>query len=344
MAGLISIILVAIADLGSFKLFLVSLIFAGIFQILLGAIKLGKLTRYIPHNVIEGMMAGIGLILIMKQAPSFIGRMEGHPYHEEAVIIGLICLISLIVWDKFVSHRVKTIPGSLVVVVISVIISSIYHLFLTSHEFDSHYFVHLPSILSFDDFKNNLVSPDWSGLANFKTYKYALTIGVVASIESLLCVNGIEKLDHQGRHTNKNRELFAQGTGNILSGLFGGLPVTSVIVRSTVNLSAGAKTKLSAIMHGLLLLVAVFFLSQTINKIPLVSLSAILIFTGYKLAHPKHFITAWKQGYRQWAPFLLTLLVVTFEDLLIGVALGLALSTIFTQIDKVNGRKHTTSH
>lgn len=338
-AGLISLILVAINDMGSFQAFLVCIFLAGCFQILLGAIKLGKLTRYIPHNVIEGMMAGIGLILIMKQFPSFIGRMEGHPYHEEAVTIGFICLFSLIIWDKFMAHRVKTIPGSLVVVIISVIISSIFHLFLTAHEFDFHYFVHLPSITSMADLKNNLVTPDWSALASFKTYKHALTIGAVATIESLLCVNGIEKLDPLGRHTNKNRELFAQGIGNMLAGLLGALPVTSVIVRSTVNLSAGARSKLSTILHGFILLISVFFLAQLINNIPLVSLSAILIFTGYKLAHPKKFIVAFKQGYREWAPFILTLIVVTFKDLLIGVALGLALTAIFIQIDRQKNHK-----
>lgn len=338
-AGLISIILMAITDLGSFNAFLVSLMLAGCFQLSLGAMKLGKLTRYIPHKVIEGMMAGIGLILIQKQWPSFIGRMAGHPYHEEAITIGLICLISLIIWDKFVSHRVKTIPGSLIVVIISVIISSIFHFFLTNHEFDYHYFVHLPSIESLHDFKSSLITPDWSAMANLKTYKYAVIIGLVATIESLLCINGIEKLDPLGRHTNKNRELLAQGIGNIIAGIFGGLPVTSVIVRSTVNLSAGAKSKLSTIVHGYLLLTSVFFLSQTINRIPLVSLSAILIFTGYKLCHPRHFVIAWKQGYRHWLPFLTTLLVVTFDSLLIGVSLGLALDAILIQIDRTKNRK-----
>lgn len=339
-AGLITLILAAVNETGSFEKFLVVIFFAGLFQIILGFFKMGKLTRYIPHNVIEGMMAGIGLILIIKQSPFLIGRDIHHTYHIEALLISVIGLASLVAWDKFASHRVKRVPGSLIVVILGLVISYIYHLFWANYSFDQSYFVHLPQINKIIDLQTLRISPDWKhSLNSFIVYKHALIIGLVASIESLLSINGIEKLSTEGKKADKDRELFAQGIGNMVAGLLGGLPIASVIVRSTVNLNAGAKSKFSAIFHGFYLLIAVVFLAVFINRIPLVSLSAILVFTGYKLAHPKHFFISYKMGFREFIPFIATFMVVAFVDFLSGVALGLSLYALFFQIGLRNQKK-----
>lgn len=333
-AGLISLIIVGISELGSFNLFLLSICIAGLLQMIMGAFHLGKLTRFIPHSVIEGMMAGIGIILIIKQAHFLYGQDLTHEFQGESLTISIISLLALFFWDKVSDKRLKTIPGSIIVVVLSLLISVVYHSFFAEYEFDSSYLVHLPEISDWNSFKSNLLFPDFSGLSNWLVYKHAFVISLVASIESLLCVNGIEKLDPLGRHANKNRELLAQGFGNMISGLIGGLPVTSVIVRSSVNLSAGAKSKNSAILHGFYLLAALFLFSGIINKVPIVALASILCFTGYKLAHPKNFIQSFKKGFKEWGPFLTTLLIVVFKDLLTGVGVGLALVTIINYTEK----------
>jgi MFS superfamily sulfate permease-like transporter len=338
-AGLVAIVLVGITEMGSYSSFLAALVLAGIIQILMGVFKAGKLTRLLPHCVIEGMMAAIGIILIMKQFPNLIGQNDTTSYHILIMGLGLLSLGMLVIWDSFFSHRFKLIPGSLIVVLAGIIATLVLNMTLYRGGVDAGYFVQIPSINSIEEFQAALAFPNWEMLSNPLLYKTAIVLAIVASIESLLCINAVERLDPLGRHTNKNRELVAQGIGNTLSGLVGGLPITSVIVRSSVNLNAGAKTKASAIIHGLMILFVLFLGATLMNHVPLASLSAILLFTGYKLAHPKHFLTAWKTGPIDFVAFISTALIVVVNDLLIGVIAGIAIYYILVQIKKKRTRK-----
>ena len=343
-AGLITVMLGSIKDLGSYQQVCVALILAGLIQIILGIVKMGKLTRFLPFSVVEGMMAGIGAILIMKQAHFLIGQDSSHSYHIQAAVIGTISMISLLMWDHTVGKKIKIIPASLVVVILSLLINYLFHIFFAPYEFGSDYLVNLPLFSGISDVSSKLMSPDWSAFNNPTTFKVAITICLIASIESLLSINATERLDPYHRHTNKNRELYAQGAGNILCGLLGGLPITSVIVRSSVNLSAGAKSRYSAILHGLFILLAMIWGASIINKIPIVALSSILVFTGYKLANPKIFYILWKKGRLEFASFLITFLLVVFEDLLVGVMVGVFFNTIIENYFKGKEKKVEDIH
>lgn len=332
-AGLVAIVIAGISDLGSYSAFVAALVLAGAIQICLGLVKAGKLTRLLPHSVIEGMMAAIGIILILKQYPVLLGQNSSSPYQSTVFILGIASLVLLFIWDIYFSHRMKLVPGSLIVVLVGILATLTLNMFIPN-TFDPQYFVKIPSISSFTEFKNLLVLPDWSAFSNPLLYKTALVLALVASIESLLCINGIERLDPLGRHTNKNRELVAQGLGNTFSGLIGGLPITSVIVRSSVNLNAGAKSKASAISHGVLIVLVLLFGTSLMNHVPLVSLAAVLIFTGYKLAHPKHFVTAWKTGKIDFIAFIMTAVVVVLNDLLVGVLAGIAVWYVLKKFEK----------
>ena len=258
-AGLVAIVIVGISDLGSFAAFGAALTLAGLIQIILGLVKAGKLTRFLPHCVIEGMMTAIGIILILKQFPLLIGRKNGIFFDLLILSISAFSLFTLVIWDRYFSHRYKLIPGSLITVLSGVILLVILQLSFFTFTIDPSYFVQIPSVSSFHELKSHLSFPDFSVLTqNMLVYKTAIVLALVASIESLLCVNAVERLDPEGRQTNKNRELLAQGTGNLISGLIGGLPITSVIVRSSVNLNAGAKSKNSAIIHGIFIFSSMF--------------------------------------------------------------------------------------
>lgn len=333
-AGLVAIVLAGISELGSYSMFAAALVIAGIFQIIMGVLKAGKLTRLLPHSVIEGMMAAIGIILIMKQYPILLGQNGENTYHALILGLGIVSLLLLLVWDIYFSHRIKLLPGSLIVVMTGMLASFALSLTMYRNEVDPSYFVQIPAIHSLGELKNILVFPDWSALSNPLLYKTAFVLALVASIESLLCINAIERLDTLGRKTNKNRELLAQGAGNTLSGLIGGLPITSVIVRSSVNLNAGAKSKGSAIIHGVFIILVMFFGAALMNNVPLVSLSAVLMFTGYKLAHPKHFVTAWKTSKIDFIAFATTALIVVVNDLLVGVMAGIAVYYILMKFFK----------
>lgn len=333
-AGLVAIVLAGISELGSYSMFAAALVIAGIFQIGMGVLKAGKLTRLLPHSVIEGMMAAIGIILILKQYPILLGQSAETPYHMLILGLGIVSLTLLLIWDIYFSHRIKLLPGSLIVVMVGMLASLLLSMTMYRNVVDASYFVQIPSINSFGELKDILVFPDWSALSNPLLYKTAFVLALVASIESLLCVNAVERLDTLGRKTNKNRELLAQGTGNLLSGLVGGLPITSVIVRSSVNLNAGAKSKGSAIYHGLFIVFVMFFGVSLMNKVPLVSLAAVLIFTGYKLAHPKHFITAWKTSKIDFIAFVITAVIVVMSDLLVGVMAGIAVYYLLMKLSK----------
>ena len=352
-AGLTAIVLTAITDLGSFNLFLTAVFIAGIIQLILGYIKAGTISNFFPTNVIEGMLAGIGIIIIMKQLPHAIGfdsDFEGDQSFLQSdgnnsitsllsifdfiqigsIIIALISLFVLIIWDKVpVLKRLKLIPGALVAVVLGIIINELFIRTGSHFAIGKEHLVSLPSPASLDDFQQIIVFPDFTGIMNQKVWLVGITIAIVASIETLLCIEAADRMDVHKRYTDTNVELKAQGVGNILSSLIGGLPMTSVVVRSSANSTAGAKSKLSAIIHGVLLFVSVITIPLLLNKIPLATLAAVLLLVGYKLAKPATFIHFWKKGKYQFIPFIATLIAVVFTDLLKGVVLGMIISIIF---------------
>ncbi len=352
-AGLIAIVLTAVATLGSFQAFLLAVVLAGALQLILGFIKAGSISNYFPSNVIEGMLAGIGLIIIINQMEHAVGydkgeegdeslsRLDGGNFFTDlpdiisrfewgAVIITLISLAILISWDRIpFLKKLKLLPGALVAVIAGIVINQIFIATGSPLALGTSHLVTLPVPQSFDDIKGFLVLPDFSAISNMQVWITAGTITVVASIETLLCIEASDRMDAQKRYTDTNNELKAQGIGNMLSGFIGGLPITSVVVRSSANANAGAKTKMSAIIHGTLLLICVLAIPVVLNMIPLATLAAVLILVGYKLAKPstvKHF---WEKGKYQFVPFIATLLAVVFTDLLKGVALGMVISIIF---------------
>ena len=350
-AGLTAIILTAITDLGGFDIFLVAVILAGLIQIGLGFLRAGSFSNYFPTSVIEGMLAAIGIIIILKQIPHAFGHdvdnegdfffieKSGHStfdtllesinfIHGGALIIALLSLTILITWEKVPAlKKIKMLPGALVVVVLSIILNE---LFINSESVlaitTKNHLVNLPS---FNEIKEGFSLPNFSALTNQKVWIVALTIAAVASIETLLCIEATDKLDPYKRFTDTNRELKAQGVGNIISGFLGGLPMTSVVVRSSANINSGGRTKLATIFHGVLLILFALAIPFLLNKIPLSALAAVLLMVGYKLAKPAVFIHLWKNGFSQFIPFIITVLAVVGIDLLKGVAIGLGVSILF---------------
>ena len=352
-AGLTAIVLTAITDLGSFNAFLLAVLIAGIIQLILGFVKAGTISNYFPNNVIEGMLAGIGVIIILKQIPHAFGydpdfegdesffQADGQNTFSEifqvfnhiqlgSIVIALVSLAILILWNKVdFFKKIKLVPPALVAVIISILMNEFFIQSGSNLAIAKEHLVSLPVPTTLEEFKNIIVTPDFSAISNSKVWIVAITIAVVASIETLLCVEASDRMDALKRYTNTNVELKAQGIGNILSSLLGGLPMTSVVVRTTANNTAGAKSKMSTIIHGLLLLVSVLAIPIILNKIPLATLAAVLLLVGYKLANPntvKHF---WEKGKYQFIPFIATFGAVVFTDLLKGVALGMVISVIF---------------
>ena len=315
-AGLTAIVLTAITDLGSFNAFLLAVLIAGIIQLILGFIKAGTISNYFPNNVIEGMLAGIGVIIILKQIPHAFGydpdfegdesffQPDGQNTFSEifqvfnhvqigSIIIALISLTILILWNKVdFLKKIKLVPPALVAVIVSILLNEFFIQSGSNLVILKEHLVSLPVPTTLEEFKNIIVTPDFTAISNSKVWIVAITIAVVASIETLLCIEASDRMDAQKRYTNTNVELKAQGIGNILSSLLGGLPMTSVVVRTTANNTAGAKSKMSAIIHGVLLLVSVLAIPSILNKIPLATLAAVLLLVGYKLAVPniKHFL------------------------------------------------------
>ena len=354
-AGLIAIVLIAIQDLG-FEVFLVSIVLAGILQLILGFAKAGTISTYFPSAVIEGMLAGIGIIIILKEIPHAIGydtEHEGdffnynivdsadrtflneiiHSFnfaHSGILLLSVVSIFILFAFNKFsFLKKIKTLPGALVVVVVGIIVNEFFRAYYPSFYISGNHLVKLPMSNSVNEFFTQFTFPDFTSISNPKVWLTAMTIAVVASIETLLCIEAGDKLDPQKRYSNTNTELKAQGIGNILSGLVGGLPMTSVIVRTTANINAGAKTKLSTIFHGLFLLLAVVLIPGLLSKIPMACLAAILIMIGFKLASPMVFIHMWKIGKFQFIPFVVTVIGVVSLDLLKGVGIGLMVSIFF---------------
>ena len=352
-AGLTAIVLTAVTDLGAFNIFLLAVLLAGIMQLLLGFIKAGSISNYFPTNVIEGMLAGIGVIIFLKQIPHAFGydpdyegdmsflQPDGKNTFSEifsvvnhiqlgSLLITIVSLAILIAWTKVdFLKKLKLIPGALIAVIVGILLNEFFIQSGSNLAIASEHLVALPVPTSLAEFKNIFVTPDFTAIGNSKVWIVAITIAVVASIETLLCIEASDRMDKQKRYTDTNVELKAQGIGNIISSLLGGLPMTSVVVRTTANNAAGAKSKMSTIIHGALLLVSVLAIPTLLNKIPLATLAAVLLLIGFKLADPKKIKHFWEKGKYQFFPFIATLVAVVFTDLLKGVILGMIISIVF---------------
>ncbi|MFT5861309.1 MAG: MFS superfamily sulfate permease-like transporter [Flavobacteriaceae bacterium] len=351
-AGLAVIVLNAITDLGGFEIFLVAVILAGIIQLIIGFAKAGIIAHYFPSSVIQGMLAGIGIIIFLKQIPHAFGydkdpegdfefsQVDGHNTFEElaymfenislgVLIISSVSLLILIIWGTSFFKKLKftkLIQGPLVVVVLGVLLAMLFQA-IPELAVSKDHFVSVPVASSVGGFLENFAVPDFAnGLSNPDVYITAIVIAVVASLETLLCVEASDKQDVMKRVTPTNRELKAQGVGNVLTGLIGGLPVTQVIVRSSANQQSGGKTKASTILHGVLLLASVIAIPTVLNMIPLGVLAAILLVVGFKLSKPALYVKMFKQGMEQFLPFLITVLGIVFMDMLMGIALGLVVA------------------
>lgn len=353
-AGLTAIVLAAIATIGSFQGFLVAVVLAGLLQLILGFCKAGIIGDYIPNSVIKGMLAAIGFILILNQVPHLLGDdshfesdegvklQSGNLFsnffsafgniHNSALFIGGLCLVLYFVWNKWVSRQkgwIKLVPAPLLIVCLGVGINTMFIQSNPGIALQGEHLVEIPVAKSAHEFFSFFTFPDWQFLFQSEVIIVAITLALVASLETLLCIEAVDDLDPYQRVTPTNRELKAQGLGNIVSGLIGGLPVTSVIVRSSANVNAGAKTKMSTIYHGIFLLLSLAFIPFLLNMIPKTALAAILIFTGYKLASPAVFKAFFKKGWDQFLPFLITIIAILSTDLLKGVIIGIAVGLFF---------------
>jgi MFS superfamily sulfate permease-like transporter len=350
-AGLTAVVLASITQLGGFETFLTAVIIAGVLQIVLGIVKGGILGNYVPSNVIKGLLAAIGIILILKQLPHAVGydvdpendfsffQNDGENTFSElarmwsfitpgALVISVISLLLLILWDKTPLKKLKFLPPFLVVVLFGILMSYLFNKFVPALALEQAHLVTIPRVDG-SNLQAYLHLPDLSSLYDPKVLRVAFTIALVASLETLLNIEAIDKLDPHKRKSPPNRELIAQGVGNILAGFFGGLPVTSVIVRSSVNMQSGNSTKLSTILHGVFMLVSIITISDILNLIPLASLASLLLYTGYKLAGVKVIKEMYKKGWNQFIPFAVTILAIVFTDLLIGVLIGLGVSALY---------------
>jgi len=355
-AGLTAIVLSAITSLGSFSAFLTAVFLSGLMQIGLGLMRAGVIGYYFPNAVIRGMLAGIGLIIILKQLPHAVGYdadFEGDEsflqpnsentftallsalgdMHTGAILLSLLALGMLVLWEQPFMKRFKLIPAALLAVVGGVVLNGIFTASGSPLAVTGDHLVNLPIIASMADLRSALSFPDWRGLTSSGVWGIALTLALVASLETLLSLEATDRMDPLKREAPTNRELVAQGLGNSLCGLVGGLPMTGVIVRSSANVFAGARTKASAIMHGFLLLIAVLAIPALLNRIPLAILAAILIHTGWKLAHPRQLKYFLSKGYHQWVPFIVTIAAILLSDLLKGIAVGLAISMVFILLE-----------
>ncbi|HPV74454.1 MAG TPA: SulP family inorganic anion transporter [Gemmatimonadaceae bacterium] len=365
-AGLTAIVLSAITTLGSFRAFLVAVFLSGLVQIALGFLRAGVIGYYFPNAVIRGMLGGIGIIIILKQLPHAFGydaTPEGtmafqqnndentfsslvstlDHIHPGAVTLSLISLALLILWDQKFMKRVAMIPGALVAVILGVILNGVFTGSGSALAIGAEHLVALPVITSLGELRASVESPDWSVITSSAVWTVAVTVAVIASIETLLSLEATDRIDPLKREAPANRELLAQGVGNALCGLFGGLPMTGVIVRSSANVYAGAKTKASAILHGVLLLLAVVTIPMILNRIPLAVLASILIYTGWKLAHPRQLRYFLTKGSHQWLPFVVTTSAILLTDLLKGIVVGLSVSLVFILLEHLRSPSYTIS-
>jgi MFS superfamily sulfate permease-like transporter len=354
-AGLTVIVLNAITKLETYETFLLAVMLAGVIQFILGYLRAGIIGHYFPSSVIKGMLAAIGLILIFKQIPHALGydkdtegdfyffQIDGENTFSEivnsinhlslgAIIISFVALFVLILWEKpFLKKYAffKNVPGALVVVCLGVFINYVFAMYRPEWALANGHLVNLPVADSAKDFVHQFTLPNFTALSNPQVYVVACTIAIIASLESLLSVEATDKLDPEKRNTPTNRELKAQGIGNMISGLIGGLPITAVIVRSSANIHSGGKTKLAAFIHGVLLLLSVILFARILNQIPLACLAAVLLLVGYKLAKVSLFKSMYKLGWDQFLPFIVTVVMILLTDLLKGISIGMAVSVFF---------------
>ncbi|OGT55070.1 MAG: carbonic anhydrase [Gammaproteobacteria bacterium RIFCSPHIGHO2_12_FULL_41_15] len=352
-AGLIAIVLSAVAELGGFQPFLLALVFAGVLQILVGALRAGFIADYIPSNVVRGLLCAIGILIIIKQLPlafthtaqnqslmqtlressenfdwqtlsNLVGRIN-----TGASIIALFSLFVLFFFDKTKIKILSSIPGPVVVVFFGVMINELYDWLWPNLAQYSAQLVNIPVSNGLGEFFTQFKPPDFTSWKNINVYLSGFILAIVASLETLLNLEGATKLDKRRRYCSRNRELVAQGCGNLISGLIGGLPITSVVVRSSVNINSGAKTKFSTILHGFFILLVVMLIPNGLNRIPLAALAAILIHAGYKLTKPTIYKNMYKLGLAQFTPFIITVVAIVFSNLLMGILIGLFASFFF---------------
>jgi MFS superfamily sulfate permease-like transporter len=353
-AGLTAIVAAAIGKLPAWEAFLLAVVLAGMLQLLFGFLKGGFLGDYVPNSVIKGMLAAIGIILILKQFPHLIGfdkdfqgdeaffqKDDNNTFSEilysinyitpVAVLIGVVGILIQVLWEKVLvkkSNIFKLVPAPLIVVAIGIVLNIA---FGKNEKFalEQEHLVSIPMASSFKEFTSFFASPNWAFITNTDVWVTAITLALVASLETLLSIEAADKLDPYKRVTNNNRELKAQGVGNIVSGMIGGLPLTSVIVRTSANINAGAKTKVSAVIHGVLLLLCVAFIPSLLNMIPYAALASVLIYTGYKLAKISLFKEFYVKGWDQFIPFVVTILAILLTDLLKGIIVGIVVGLYF---------------
>ncbi len=354
-AGLITIVAAAIATLGSYQAFLVAVIISGVLQLIAGYFKSGVIGHYFPSSVIKGMLAAIGITLILKEIPHVLGydadfmgddafiQKDHHNTFTElfyalralspgAIIISIVSIVVLFFFDSQLAKRnkvLKLIPGALIVVLLGIVLNAVFKSIYPAFYLTGQHVVNLPVLKSIGNIGTFFTFPDFSILSNSNVYITGATIALVGSLETLLSVEAVDKIDPDKNHTSKNRELLAQGVGNIASGFLGGLPITQVIVRSSANVTSGGKSKLSTILHGVLLAITVFSIPTILNLIPLASLSTILLLVGYKLAKVDLFKQMYKLGLSQFLPFIVTIISILLTDLLRGILIGIVVAIFF---------------
>lgn len=349
-AGLSAIILAKINELGAYETFLLAVVIGGAIQIVLGILRMGFIANYFPSSVIKGLLAAIGILLIYKEFPHLIGfdqdkkmefsahLLDGNTFsdleytlshfHPGALIVGLLSVVTILVWDEIKFLKKSVIPAPLFVLVFGVIT----HFFLFSYDalrLEAEHMVNVPVSRSFLEFVGSLKHPNFGQIARMDIWIAGITIAIVASLETLLNLEAVDKLDRHSRNTPPSWELIAQGIGNTVTGLVGGIPITSVVIRGSVGILSGGETKKTTIIHGLLIFAFVLFLPRYLNLIPRATLAGILVMTGYKLANPKLFAETFKKGLSHFIPFIVTLIAIIFTDLLIGISIGLGLGLIY---------------
>lgn len=342
-AGLAVIVLMAIKELGAFDIFLLAVVIGGVIQLILGYARAGIIGYYFPSSVVKGMLSGIGIFIFLKQIPYAFGAVpDGRGLFSEivyafdavsisAVIITVVSLAILILWEQPFMKKIKLfqmVQGPLVVVGLGILFNLVFQS-VSGYELTDKQVVAIPVPENLSGFFDQFVLPDFSHITNMSVWVTGVTIAVVASLETLLCLEATDKLDPMKRVSPANQELKAQGVGNIISGLIGGLPITQVIVRSSTNIQSGGRTKMSAILHGFILLICAMAIPAILNLIPLASLAAILFMVGYKLAKPVLFKQMYALGSTHFVPFIVTILGIVFTDLLMGIGMGLAIAIFY---------------
>ncbi len=363
-AGLTAIVLAAITQLGDYRAFLVAVVLGGVLQVVLATARAGIIGYYFPSSVIKGMLSAIGIVLILKQFPHAVGydadamgnesfrqTTEGTTFsalgdalatlQHGAVVVSMLALVILFSWSKTPLAKVKLLPAPLVAVLLGLGLNALFAIAAPGLVIEASHLVALPVPTSGAEWAAQFTTPLWSAISNPAVWRIGVTLGIVASLETLLSLEATDKMDPYKREAPPNRELVAQGVGNIASGVLGGLPLTGVIVRSAANVGAGARTRWSAILHSVLLTLAVVSIPALLNRIPLAALAAILLHTGWKLAHPQIGRALWRQGASQFIPYVTTIVVVLVTDLLVGIAVGMTVGVFFLLKDMLQSPPYT---